>query len=62
MLRFLKGEMTQQQLGDGSYSTDCGSHRKRKILSYVRIANVFDVTLDEVFKYDPLNDQFKKKK
>ena len=68
MLRFLKGEMTQQQLGDEVGVTrqtvaaiESGKYSPTLQLAF-RIANVFDVTLDEVFKYDPLNDHFKKKK
>jgi putative transcriptional regulator len=68
MLRFLKGEMTQQRLGDEVGVTrqtvaaiESGKYSPTLQLAF-RIANVFDVTLDEVFKYDPLNDQFKKKK
>lgn len=68
MLRFLKGEMTQQQLGDEVGVTrqtvaaiESGKYSPTLQLAF-RIAIVFDVTLDEVFKYDPLNDQFKKKK
>ncbi|WP_117884244.1 helix-turn-helix transcriptional regulator [Aureibaculum luteum] len=68
MLRFLKGEMTQQQLGDEVGVTrqtvaaiESGKYSPTLQLAF-RIANVFDVSLDDVFKYDPLNDQFKKKK
>ena len=68
MLRFLKDEMTQQQLGDEVGVTrqtvaaiESGKYSPTLQLAF-RIANVFDVTLDEVFKYDPLNDQIKKKK
>lgn len=68
MLRFLKDEMTQQQLGEAVGVTrqtvaaiESGKYSPTLQLAF-RIANVFDLTLDEVFKYDPLNDQFKKKK
>lgn len=68
MLRFLKDEMTQQQLGDEVGVTrqtvaaiESGKYSPTLHLAF-RIANVFDVSLDEVFKYDPSNDQFKKKR
>ena len=54
--------MTQQQLGDEVGVTrqtvaaiESGKYSPTLQLTF-RIANVFDVTLDKVFKYDPLNE------
>ncbi|MEQ9302264.1 MAG: helix-turn-helix transcriptional regulator [Cyclobacteriaceae bacterium] len=67
-LRFFRDEMTQQQLADQVGVTrqtlaaiESGKYFPTLELAF-RIANVFDVTLDEVFTYDSEKDKFKKRK
>lgn len=66
-LRFFKDEMTQQQLADEVGVTrqtiaaiEAGKYSPTLELAF-RIAVVFSVTLDEVFKYNPELDKFKKR-
>lgn len=66
-LRFFKDEMTQQQLADEVGVTrqtiaaiEAGKYSPTLELAF-RIAGVFSVTLDEVFKYNPELDKFKKR-
>lgn len=67
-LRFFKDEMTQQQLADEVGVTrqtlaaiESGKYPPSLELAF-RIANVFKVTLDEVFTYDSSKDKFKRRK
>lgn len=67
-LRFFSDEMTQQQLADQVGVTrqtiaaiESGKYFPTLELAF-RIANVFDVALDEVFTYDSEKDKFKKRK
>ncbi|WP_142785234.1 helix-turn-helix transcriptional regulator [Changchengzhania lutea] len=67
-LRFFKDEMTQQQLADEVGVTrqtlaaiESGKYSPSLELAF-RIANVFKVTLDEVFTYDSSKDKFKRRK
>lgn len=67
-LRFLRHEMTQQQLADEVGVTrqtlaaiESGKYSPSLELAF-RIANVFNVALDEVFTYDSSKDKFKKRK
>jgi putative transcriptional regulator len=66
-LRFFKNEMTQQQLADEVGVTrqtiaaiEAGKYSPTLELAF-RIASVFEVTLDEVFKYNRELDKFKKR-
>lgn len=67
-LRFFRDEMTQQQLADEVGVTrqtvaaiESGKYSPSLELAF-RIANIFNVTLDEVFTYDSAKDKFKKRK
>ena len=67
-LRFFRDEMTQQQLADEVGVTrqtvaaiESGKYSPSLEVVF-RIANVFNVTLDEVFTYDSSKDKFKKRK
>jgi putative transcriptional regulator len=67
-LRFFKDEMTQQELADEVGVTrqtiaaiESGKYSPSLELAF-RIANVFKVTLDEIFTYDSTKDKFKKRK
>ena len=67
-LRFFKDEMSQQQLADATGVTrqtinaiEKGKYSPSLELAF-RIALVFNVPLEEVFTYDPLEDTKKKSK
>lgn len=67
-LRFFKDEMSQQQLADETGVTrqtinaiEKGKYSPSLELAF-RIALVFNVPLEEVFTYDPVNDTKKKSK